>query len=87
MKIENRGRRGRTRCKREISGEKMKETFEETEGRRFMIDRMPGQTVNMGRLIGSHQIDCYDNLRIDQNAFGRLCILLRNKGVWWMTNM
>ncbi|KAL8469955.1 hypothetical protein ACS0TY_032716 [Phlomoides rotata] len=46
-----------------------------------MIDRMPSQAVNMGKLIGGHQIDCYDNLRMDQNAFGRLCILLRSRGL------
>ncbi|KAL8493624.1 hypothetical protein ACS0TY_024708 [Phlomoides rotata] len=34
----------------------------------------------MGKLIGGHQVDCYDNLRMDHNAFGRLCILLRNRG-------
>ncbi|KAL8487774.1 hypothetical protein ACS0TY_024192 [Phlomoides rotata] len=37
-----------------------------------MIDRMPSQGVNMGRLIWGHQIDCYDNLRMDRNAFGGL---------------
>ncbi|KAL8553359.1 hypothetical protein ACS0TY_001873 [Phlomoides rotata] len=45
-----------------------------------MIDRMPSQAVNMGRLIGGHQVDCYDNLRMDRNAFGRLCVLLRSRG-------
>ncbi|KAL8469485.1 hypothetical protein ACS0TY_032361 [Phlomoides rotata] len=45
-----------------------------------MIERLPGQAVNLGRLIGGNQIDCYDNLRMDRNAFSRLCVILKNWG-------
>ncbi|KAL8481947.1 hypothetical protein ACS0TY_028188 [Phlomoides rotata] len=45
-----------------------------------MIERLPSQAVNLGRLIGGNQIDCYDNLRMDRNAFGRLCVILKNRG-------
>ncbi|KAL8457260.1 hypothetical protein ACS0TY_035199 [Phlomoides rotata] len=45
-----------------------------------MIERLPGQAVNMGRLIGGNQIDCYDNLRMDQNTFGCICVILKNQG-------
>ncbi|KAL8531617.1 hypothetical protein ACS0TY_008277 [Phlomoides rotata] len=44
-----------------------------------MIERLSGQAVNLGRLIGGNQIDCYDNLRMDRNAFGRLCVILKNR--------
>ncbi|KAL8470884.1 hypothetical protein ACS0TY_033455 [Phlomoides rotata] len=45
-----------------------------------MIERMPDQATHMGRLVFGHQSDCLENLRMDRNAFGRLCYLLRNRG-------
>ncbi|KAL8462537.1 hypothetical protein ACS0TY_033537 [Phlomoides rotata] len=45
-----------------------------------MIEHLPGQAVNMSRLICGNTMDYYDNLRMDRNAFGRLCIILKNLG-------
>ena len=45
-----------------------------------IIDRMPPQVRHMNRLTKISDIDCFVNLRMDRNAFGRLCILLRDVG-------
>ncbi|KAL8480266.1 hypothetical protein ACS0TY_026984 [Phlomoides rotata] len=45
-----------------------------------MIERLPNQIRELIRLTGGHHSDCLDNLRVDRNAFGRLCIILRNRG-------
>lgn len=34
----------------------------------------------MRRLVGRYDSDCVENLRMDQNTFGRLCMLLKNIG-------
>lgn len=34
----------------------------------------------MERLVGNYDSDCFDNLRMDRNTFGRLCLLSRNLG-------
>ncbi|KAL8462138.1 hypothetical protein ACS0TY_033283 [Phlomoides rotata] len=36
--------------------------------------------TNTKWLIHGNHSDCLDNLRVDHNAFGRLCIILRNRG-------
>ncbi|KAL8492410.1 hypothetical protein ACS0TY_023846 [Phlomoides rotata] len=45
-----------------------------------MIERMPNQIRELNRLIRGNHYDCLDNLRVDRNAFGRLCIILQNRG-------
>ncbi|KAL8488703.1 hypothetical protein ACS0TY_024842 [Phlomoides rotata] len=45
-----------------------------------MIDRIPDQVKEMNRLVMGFDSDCHENLRMDRNAFGRLCYLLRNIG-------
>ncbi|KAL1558533.1 hypothetical protein AAHA92_08985 [Salvia divinorum] len=45
-----------------------------------LIDRVPPQVKHMNRLVLVSDIDCFVNLRMDRNAFGRLCILLRDFG-------
>ncbi|KAL8537398.1 hypothetical protein ACS0TY_012514 [Phlomoides rotata] len=44
-----------------------------------MIERMP-QIRELNRLTHGNHYDCLDNLRVDHNAFGRLCTILRNRG-------
>lgn len=45
-----------------------------------MAARMPRQVHHMNRLTLINDVDCFLNLRMDRNAFGRLCILLRDRG-------
>lgn len=45
-----------------------------------LIERIPNKLIHMGRLLGYHNTNCIDNSRMDRNAFGRLCFLLRNMG-------
>lgn len=45
-----------------------------------LIDRMPRHVRIMNRLTAVSDVDCFVNLRMDRNAFGRLCILLRDRG-------
>ena len=45
-----------------------------------LIDRMSPQVKHMNRLVEVSDIDCFNNLRMDRNAFGRLCILLKEVG-------
>ncbi|KAL8486518.1 hypothetical protein ACS0TY_023272 [Phlomoides rotata] len=34
----------------------------------------------MKRLVGWSDSDCMENLRMDRNTFGRLCLMLKNLG-------
>lgn len=45
-----------------------------------MIERIPYQVQEMERLVGNYDTDCFDNIRMDQNTFGRICLLLNNLG-------
>ncbi|KAL8498086.1 hypothetical protein ACS0TY_021424 [Phlomoides rotata] len=45
-----------------------------------MIEGMPNQIRELNRLTRGNHYDCLDNLRVDRNAFGRLCTILRNHG-------
>lgn len=45
-----------------------------------MIDRIPYQINEMDRLVGCFDSSCFENLRMDRNTFGRLCLLLKNLG-------
>ncbi|XP_042067424.1 uncharacterized protein LOC121810744 [Salvia splendens] len=44
------------------------------------IRRMPQQVRHMNRLTGVSDVSCLENLRMDRNSFGRLCIMLRQTG-------
>lgn len=45
-----------------------------------MIDRIPSQVHHLNRVTGVYNTDCISNLRMDRNAFGRLCLILRQRG-------
>ncbi|KAL8547439.1 hypothetical protein ACS0TY_006966 [Phlomoides rotata] len=45
-----------------------------------MADRIPQQIEHMNELIGMSDTDCFDNLRLNRDAFNRLCYLLRHTG-------
>lgn len=45
-----------------------------------MISRFPTQIKHLTRMIGTSNSDCMNNLRMDRNTFGRLCLLLREIG-------
>ena len=45
-----------------------------------MLQRMSPQLKHINKLVEVSDIDCFNNLRMDRNAFGRLCILLRDVG-------
>ncbi|KAL8546946.1 hypothetical protein ACS0TY_006599 [Phlomoides rotata] len=45
-----------------------------------LIERMPNQIRELNRLTRGNHYDCLENLSVDRNAFGRLCIILRNRG-------
>ncbi|XP_057773675.1 protein ALP1-like [Salvia miltiorrhiza] len=45
-----------------------------------MLSRMPDQNKHLHRLIGTNDVDCIANLRMDRNTFGRLCHILREVG-------
>lgn len=41
------------------------------------LSRIPDQVRHINRLVNVSDVACLDNLRMDQNAFGRLCLILR----------
>ncbi|KAK6152735.1 hypothetical protein DH2020_012374 [Rehmannia glutinosa] len=45
-----------------------------------LVDRLPDQIKHMRDLINISDTDCIAQLRMDRNAFGRLCYLLENIG-------
>ncbi|KAL8502391.1 hypothetical protein ACS0TY_021513 [Phlomoides rotata] len=45
-----------------------------------MIDRIPSQIHHMNRLMQLSEADCISHLQMDRNAFGRLCLLLKELG-------
>ncbi|KAL8507706.1 hypothetical protein ACS0TY_018302 [Phlomoides rotata] len=45
-----------------------------------MADRIPQQIEHMSELVGMSDTDCFDNLRLNREAFNRLCYLLRHMG-------
>lgn len=45
-----------------------------------LIGWAPRQRMHMNRLVSISDVDCFSNLRMDRNAFGRLCILLKEQG-------
>ena len=49
---------------------------EETRASYNMSDKMPAQVEHMNRLTMLTDVDCINNLRMDRNAFGRLCRIL-----------
>ncbi|KAL0290035.1 UNVERIFIED_CONTAM: hypothetical protein Sradi_7059000, partial [Sesamum radiatum] len=50
--------------------------------RRYSLTtRMPDQTGRLYRLVSSNDETCLRNLRMDRNAFGRLCYMLEQSGV------
>ncbi|XP_042034851.1 uncharacterized protein LOC121781204 [Salvia splendens] len=44
-----------------------------------MLDMIPEQIRRMDRLVRFTDTDCVNNLRMDRNSFGRLCLLLRER--------
>ncbi|XP_047956829.1 uncharacterized protein LOC125202471 isoform X2 [Salvia hispanica] len=44
-----------------------------------MSSKLPAQVRHMDRLFGLTDRDCISNLRMDRNAFGRLCRILRDR--------
>ncbi|XP_047950017.1 uncharacterized protein LOC125195813 [Salvia hispanica] len=46
-----------------------------------ILDRMPAQIRHMNRLVRVSDTDCLVNLRMDRNAFGRLCGIFRQLGI------
>ncbi|XP_042052829.1 uncharacterized protein LOC121798038 [Salvia splendens] len=52
---------------------------EETRGSYSMSEKIPAQVSHMNRLTGVTDVDCINNLRMDRNAFGRLCRILRDR--------
>ncbi|XP_042066675.1 protein ANTAGONIST OF LIKE HETEROCHROMATIN PROTEIN 1-like [Salvia splendens] len=44
------------------------------------LNRIPAQVRYFNRLVNVSDVACIDNLRMDRNTFGRLCILLRGTG-------
>ncbi|KAL8547109.1 hypothetical protein ACS0TY_006724 [Phlomoides rotata] len=49
-----------------------------------MADRIPQQIEHMSELVEMSDTDCFDNLRLNRDAFNRLCYLLRHMG--WLAN-
>ncbi|XP_057774301.1 protein ALP1-like [Salvia miltiorrhiza] len=45
-----------------------------------IVSRVPDQIKHLRRMIGTNDIDCIVNLRMDRNTFGRLCHILRELG-------
>lgn len=60
--------RSRTRLSRRRAGTRKSFTI---------TDRVPNQVNHMNRLVRVTDVDCVDNLRMDRNTFGRLCLLIR----------
>ncbi|XP_047949468.1 uncharacterized protein LOC125195352 [Salvia hispanica] len=49
--------------------------------RRYSFNpRIPQQVCYINRLLRVSDVACLENLRLDRNAFGRLCIMLRQTG-------
>ncbi|KAL0340014.1 UNVERIFIED_CONTAM: hypothetical protein Sradi_4518200 [Sesamum radiatum] len=49
--------------------------------RRYTLSsRIPDQVRNLNRLVSVSDASCLRNLRMDRNAFGRLCYLLEHSG-------
>ncbi|KAL1556309.1 hypothetical protein AAHA92_11953 [Salvia divinorum] len=44
------------------------------------LQRIPAQVRRLTRLVGLTDKSCIDNLRMDRNCFGRLCVILRERG-------
>lgn len=44
-----------------------------------ILERVSAQVAHPTRLVGLTFVDCINNLRMDRNTFGRLCILLRER--------
>lgn len=44
------------------------------------LTRIPDQVRYFNRLVNVSDVACVDNLHMDRNTFGRLCILLRGTG-------
>lgn len=44
------------------------------------LGRVPDQVSHINRLVGVSDVACLENLRMDRNTFGRLCIMLRQVG-------
>lgn len=45
-----------------------------------MLDRIPTQVHHLNRIVHLSDAECIVNLRMDRNAFGRLCSLLKQLG-------
>ena len=45
-----------------------------------LVDKMPAQVKHLNRLVRVCDVDCFDNLRMDRNTFGKLCRLLKELG-------
>lgn len=54
--------------------------LEQAVRRYSMIDRIPNQMNHMRRLINLGDADCVANLRMNRNAFSRLCYLMEHIG-------
>ncbi|KAG6395825.1 hypothetical protein SASPL_141954 [Salvia splendens] len=52
---------------------------EETRASYSMSDKMPVQVSHTNRFTGVADVDCINNLRMDRNAFGCLCRILRDR--------
>ena len=57
----------------DLGGRRVRRRFSHTE-------RIPAQVHRLNRLLGLNDQECIDSLRMDRNCFGRLCILLRERG-------
>ncbi|KAL1564378.1 hypothetical protein AAHA92_06729 [Salvia divinorum] len=50
------------------------------EARRYsVLNKIPAQLDHLNRLVNVTDADCLANLRMDRNAFGRLCLVLRDR--------
>lgn len=45
-----------------------------------LIGQVPRQVMHMNRLVSVSDVNCFSNIRMDRNAFGHLCILLKEQG-------
>ena len=61
------------------SGNRKRRIFEQA--RKYSIlNKIPRQLEHIDRLVHLTDADCIANLRMDRNAFGRLCRVLRERG-------
>lgn len=44
------------------------------------LSRIPDQVSHINRLVNVSDVTCLENLRMNRNAFGRLCRILRQTG-------